>query len=84
MSTRTLNRRFRDELGTTPGAWLPHTRVRRAQLHLETTAASIESIAQLAGFGSVATFRAHFTKAVGTSPRAYRANFRPAGTRASG
>ena len=31
MSTRTLNRRFRDQIGTTPLQWLLASRVRRAQ-----------------------------------------------------
>src|SRR5262245_57516600 len=31
MSTRTLSRRFREQVGTTPAAWLAHARVRCAQ-----------------------------------------------------
>ena len=37
MSTRTLSRPFREQVGTTPAAWLAHARVRRAQRLLETT-----------------------------------------------
>jgi transcriptional regulator GlxA family with amidase domain len=31
MSTRTLSRRFREQVGATPAAWLAHARVRRAE-----------------------------------------------------
>src|SRR4029453_5119159 len=36
MSTRTLSRRFREQVGATPAAWLAHARVRRAQRLLRT------------------------------------------------
>ena len=38
MSTRTLNRRFREQTGSTPLQWLHRARIRRAQHLLETTA----------------------------------------------
>src|SRR5439155_409667 len=54
MSTRTLSRRFREQVGATPAAWLAHARVRRAQRLLETTDLAIEQVAAEAGFGSAA------------------------------
>lgn len=82
MSTRTLNRRFRDQIGTTPCQWLVQSRVRRAQHLLETTGDSIEEVAIKAGFGSATTLRARFGRVVGTSPRAYRRAFSsPSGRR---
>ncbi|MCG8420854.1 MAG: helix-turn-helix domain-containing protein [Proteobacteria bacterium] len=78
MSPRTLNRRFRDQTGTTPLQWLLRARTRRAQHLLETTAHSIEQIAGKVGFGSAAAFRARFQRVVGISPRAYRHAFRGA------
>ena len=79
MSQRTLNRRFREQTGTTPLQWLLRARARRAQQLLETTRHSIEEIATRAGFGSAAAFRARFRTVVGTTPRAYRASFQPTG-----
>ena len=75
MSTRTLNRRFREQTGTTPLQWLHRARIRRAQHLLETTRHSIERIALQLGFGSPTSFRELFKKLVGTSPQAYRRVF---------
>ncbi|MFE2514389.1 GlxA family transcriptional regulator [Streptomyces mirabilis] len=79
MSTRTLNRRFRDQTGTTPLQWLHRARVRRAQYLLETTAYPVERIATQAGFGSPTAFRERFKRVVGTSPYAYRRAFQSTG-----
>ena len=75
MSTRTLSRRFREQVGTTPAAWLSHARVRRAQRLLETTDLAIEQVAAEAGFGSAAVMREHFGTVIGTSPLLYRRAF---------
>ncbi|GAA2234468.1 GlxA family transcriptional regulator [Streptomyces nogalater] len=79
MSTRTLNRRFRDQTGTTPLQWLHRARVRRAQYLLETTDHPVERIAAQTGFGSPTAFRERFRKVVGTSPQGYRRAFRAEG-----
>ncbi|MET7603986.1 helix-turn-helix domain-containing protein [Streptomyces avermitilis] len=78
MSTRTLNRRFREQTGTTPSQWLHLARVRRAQYLLEATTYPVERIAAQAGFGSPTAFRERFRRVVGTSPYAYRKAFRGA------
>ena len=78
ISVRTLNRRFREQLGTTPLHWLLRARVQRAQGLLETTNHSVEVIAGKVGFGSVSALREQFQKLVATSPQAYRRAFRPA------
>jgi transcriptional regulator GlxA family with amidase domain len=75
MSTRTLSRRFREQLGATPAAWLAHARVRRAQRLLETTDLAIEQVAAEVGFGSAAVMREHFGIVVGTNPVSYRRAF---------
>lgn len=75
MSTRTLNRRYREQTGTTPLRWLHRSRIRRAQYLLETTGHSVERIAIQVGFGSPTTFRDRFKRLVGTSPQAYRRAF---------
>ncbi|AVH58531.1 MULTISPECIES: GlxA family transcriptional regulator [Streptomyces] len=79
MSTRTLNRRFREQTGTTPLQWLHRARVRRAQYLLETTTYPVERIATQAGFGSPTAFRERFKRVVGTSPYAYRRAFQGSG-----
>jgi transcriptional regulator GlxA family with amidase domain len=75
VSTRTLNRRFREQTGTTPLQWLLITRIRRAQQFLETTDLSVEQIALQVGFASATTFRDRFSRSVGTNPTAYRRGF---------
>jgi transcriptional regulator GlxA family with amidase domain len=75
MSTRTLSRRFRDEVGMTPAAWVSGARVRRAQRLLETTALPIERVATEVGFKSATVLRQHFAQVIGTSPQAYRRSF---------
>ena len=80
MSTRTLNRRFREQTGTTPLQWLHRSRLRQAQSLLESTGHSIERIASQVGFGSSTTFRDRFKQLVGISPQAYRRAFRGTST----
>ncbi|WP_413757422.1 GlxA family transcriptional regulator [Streptomyces sp. MMBL 11-3] len=83
-SARTLNRRFREQTGTTPLQWLHRARVRTAQHLLENTDHPVERIAVQAGFGSPTAFRDRFKRVVGTSPQAYRRAFRGAPPRESG
>ncbi|MEJ7814533.1 MAG: helix-turn-helix domain-containing protein [Rubrobacter sp.] len=80
MSSRTLNRRFREQTGTTPLQWLRRSRIRRAQYLLETTGHSVERIALQVGFGSPTSFRDRFKRLVGTSPHAYRRAFQSSPT----
>ncbi|CAM03537.1 AraC family transcriptional regulator with amidase-like domain [Saccharopolyspora erythraea NRRL 2338] len=75
MSTRTLNRRFREQTGTTPLQWLHRARVRQAQYLLESTDHPVDRIGTQVGFGSPTAFRDRFKRVVGTSPHAYRAAF---------
>jgi transcriptional regulator GlxA family with amidase domain len=75
MSTRSLNRHFRDQIGTTPIQWLNRHRIRRAQQLLEETDQPIEQIGGLVGFASPTAFRECFRSVVGISPRAYRAAY---------
>jgi transcriptional regulator GlxA family with amidase domain len=52
--------------------------VERAQNALETSAASIDSIARRCGFGTPETMRRAFHRRLGVSPGEYRSRFRPA------
>lgn len=76
MSRRTFTRRFRQVTGTTVGTWLLNQRLALAQRLLETSSASIDLIAQQAGFGSEVSLRQHFSKALKTTPSRYRKEFR--------
>ncbi|MEV3987599.1 helix-turn-helix domain-containing protein [Streptomyces sp. NPDC049837] len=76
MSRRSLARHFRAQTGTTPLRWLLALRVQRARELLESTGLPMARVAESTGFGSVETFRHHFTRHVGTTPSAYRAAFR--------
>ncbi|MGI5525989.1 GlxA family transcriptional regulator [Streptomyces syringium] len=75
MSTRTLARRFRAQIGTTPLQWLLNRRLQRARELLETTDLPMDRVAEAVGFGSTETLRHHFSRHVGTTPKAYRASF---------
>jgi transcriptional regulator GlxA family with amidase domain len=75
MSVRTFTRRFRAEVGLTPGNWLTAQRVELARQLLETSDLSIDHVADRAGFGSANSLRQHLRSALGTSPAAYRRTF---------
>jgi transcriptional regulator GlxA family with amidase domain len=75
MSCRTLSRRFREHVGMTPAAFIVRARVREAQRLLETTALSIEAVADNVGYGSATVLRERFAAIVGVSPLAYRRSF---------
>jgi transcriptional regulator GlxA family with amidase domain len=76
MSVRTFNRRFREETGRSPGAWLIAQRVDAARHLLETTDLPVDEVAHRAGLGSGATLRQHLRATVGVAPLAYRRTFR--------
>jgi transcriptional regulator GlxA family with amidase domain len=78
MSVRTLSRRFREEVGMSPGRWLIRQRVDRARQLLETSDLPIDQIARMAGFGTSVSLRQHLHAALGVSPMAYRRTFQPA------
>ncbi len=76
MSVRTFSRRFREEVGMTPGRWLARQRLDRARALLEETDLPVDRVAADAGFGTAASLRQHFQTALGVSPGAYRRAFR--------
>jgi transcriptional regulator GlxA family with amidase domain len=76
LSLRTFNRRFGEEVGTTPKRWLDLQRATRARELLENTDLTMESIAAQCGFGSVTAMRTHLRRVTATTPSAYRRAFR--------
>ncbi|AXB41218.1 GlxA family transcriptional regulator [Amycolatopsis albispora] len=76
VSPRTLARRFAEQLGTSPGAWLLSRRVAEARTLLEETNLPVETIAARVGLTSAVNLRRRFHALVGTTPGAYRRAFR--------
>jgi len=76
LSVRSLQRRFADQLGTSPLQWLLRARIDRARQLLETTDLPVDRVAAEVGFGSPVTLRHHFGRVTGVSPSAYRAAFK--------
>ncbi len=72
VSPRTLARRFADELGTSPGAWLLARRLTAARALLEETQLPVDAIAARVGLSSAVNLRRRFRAQVGTTPGAYR------------
>ena len=81
VSSRTLARRFAEQLGTSPGQWLLGRRLDAARVLLEQTALPVEAIATRVGLASAVNLRRHFRAALGTTPGAYRRTFGEAGDR---
>jgi len=75
MSPRTFARRFLASTGTTPYQWLIQQRIQLAQRLLETSGLPVDSVAEKSGFSTAANLRKHFSRAVHTSPQAYRRTF---------
>jgi len=75
MSLRTFARRFRDEVGTSPGRWLIQQRVARARELLESSDLSVDRIAGQVGFATGTSLRQHLRNAIGVSPVTYRRTF---------
>jgi transcriptional regulator GlxA family with amidase domain len=75
MSPRTFARRFQASTGTTPYQWIVRERIRLAQRLLETTDLPIDTVAVKTGFATAGNLRKHFSRAVRTSPHAYRDAF---------
>ncbi len=75
LSPRTFARRFREETGTTPHAWVTRQRLQAAEELLELTDHPVDWIAAEVGFGNAAALRHHFSRARGVSPQQYRRTF---------
>jgi transcriptional regulator GlxA family with amidase domain len=75
MSERHFSRRFKDELGVTPAAYVARVRLEEARRRLESGAASLKDVARTCGFADEQNLRRAFRRHVGVAPRAYRERF---------
>ncbi|RKS09292.1 AraC family transcriptional regulator with amidase-like domain [Nocardiopsis sp. Huas11] len=81
LSSRTLTRRFTEQLGTSPGQWLLDRRLDAARELLEQTDLPVEAVAIRVGLASAVNLRRRFRAHLGTTPGAYRRTFGETGTR---
>jgi AraC-like DNA-binding protein len=76
LSRTSLNDRFETVLGTSPMRYVREWRLHLASVALGTTAKSIGTIADEAGYGTEAAFNRAFSRAYGVPPAAWRRNAR--------
>ncbi|MBL8831215.1 MAG: helix-turn-helix domain-containing protein [Rhodospirillales bacterium] len=77
---RSLNRRFKAAVGTTPIAHVQNLRVEAAKQLLETGDDPADGIAAAVGYENPAFFRRLFRRCTGMTPGAYRRMFAPVAT----
>ncbi|WP_018352917.1 helix-turn-helix domain-containing protein [Longispora albida] len=75
LAPRTYQRQFAARAGTSPIRWLIAQRITASLPLLESPGLGVEEIAAMVGFESPVTYRHHFTRALRTSPSAYRRAF---------
>ncbi len=73
-------RSFAAVYGQTPGQYLSHRRIERAQDLLRATNLTVTEICHLVGFTSLGSFSRRFLQLVGTSPSAYQAKYAETGS----
>jgi len=76
MSRRSLERRFRDNLGRSPQQEIQRVRLTMARTMLAETDRPIQEVATLAGFSDADRLAAVFRKVFGQTPTDYRNQFR--------
>jgi transcriptional regulator GlxA family with amidase domain len=75
LSERHFARLFIAETGTTPARFVERARVEAARELLEAGPATVDGVAERAGFGSAETMRRAFLRVLGVGPADYRARF---------
>ena len=75
LSERTFARRFKEETGLTPAAYVETSRIQAARVQLETSGDGIEQIAFQVGFQNPERMRRAFQRHVGVSATEYRDRF---------
>ena len=76
MSVRHFTRVFTTEVGESPSRFVERSRLEAARRELETTADTLDVIAQRCGLGTAETLRRVFQRRLSVSPDAYRRRFR--------
>ncbi|MFI9361173.1 GlxA family transcriptional regulator [Kitasatospora sp. NPDC053057] len=77
VSSATLHRRFRAQLGTTPLMWLTGERLALACRLIERGESRFEVVARRSGIGTAANLRTLMRRETGITPSAYRRRFGP-------
>ena len=75
LSPRSFARKFRDETGTTPAAYVEQLRVEAARRLLETTDLTVATITQHVGLHHPETLHRAFRRQLRTTPDSYRQHF---------
>ena len=75
-SASTVLRHFRDEIGTSPHAYLKTRRLEEARRLLETGTGAVGDVALLVGYENFAAFTTAFTRHFGAPPSSFRAGRR--------
>jgi transcriptional regulator GlxA family with amidase domain len=78
MSRRNFTRRFTEQTGMSLALFVERCRLENARRQLETSDASLESVAAESGLASVEVLRRLFQRYLGTSPMQYPGRFRTA------
>lgn len=78
MSRRNFTRRFTEQTGVSPAAFVERCRLEHARRRLEGNDASLDRIAAESGLASAEVLRRLFQRHLGTSPLHYRARFQTA------
>jgi AraC-like DNA-binding protein len=73
-------RAFKEAYGETPGQYLTHRRIERAEDLLRTANLTVTEICHLVGFSSLGTFSTRFKTLTGLTPSEYRAKHVGRGT----
>jgi transcriptional regulator GlxA family with amidase domain len=72
VSSRTLSRKFLNELHTSPGKWIQEKRLDMARGLLESTRLNVSEICYRVGYQDVASFSRLFVKTTGMPPAEFR------------
>lgn len=75
MSPRTFFRRFTEQMGMSPSAWMQGERIARARAMLESGHLNLDQISAQCGYDSPETFRVAFKRVTRISPGQYRRRY---------